>query len=74
VDAGIAYLAFTRLRRLFFPVLVFLIEQAAINGTRAWRAWRTSGKVLWTIPVMIALIGAAVVVAVRERLEPDPHL
>lgn len=73
VDAGIAYLAFTRPRRLLFPVLAFLIEQLLVNGSHAWRTWRTSGEVLWGIPVMIALIGAAVVVALRERLRTDPQ-
>jgi len=67
VDSGIAYLAFTRTRRVFFPVLAFLIEQVLVNGTYAWRTWRTSGEVLWTIPVMIVTIGAAAAVALQER-------
>ena len=68
VDAGIAFVGFTRPRRLFVPVLAFLIEQILINGTEAWRTWRTSGEILWLVPVMIVLIGLAAAVALRERL------
>jgi hypothetical protein len=67
VDAGIAFLAFTRPRRLFVPLLAFLVEQILINGSHAWRTWRTSGDMLWTIPIMIALVGAATIIALRER-------
>jgi hypothetical protein len=67
VDALIAYLAVRRPERLFMPLVVFLIEQVAVNGTYAWRTWRTTGEIVWAIPVMIAVIGAATVIAAQER-------
>jgi hypothetical protein len=72
VDAGIAYLAFTRPRRVFIPLLAMLIEQIVVNGSSAWRTWCTSGEILWSIPLMIALMFAASIVARQERLEADP--
>ena len=71
VDAGIAFLAFTRPHRLFVPVLAFLIEQALINGTEAWGAWRDSREVVWRIPLMIVLIGAATVIAWLARVSTE---
>ena len=67
VDALIAYLGFRRPDRLFLPLLAFLIEQCAVNGTFAWRRWRTTGEILWIVPVMVLLIAAATVIAARER-------
>jgi len=67
VDASIACIGFTRPHRLFIPLLAFLIEQVAVNGTYAWRTWRGSGEILWMIPAMIVLIGAATAVALQER-------
>jgi hypothetical protein len=67
VDALIAFLAITRPHRLLIPLLAFLIEQILINGAYAWRTWRTTGEILWVVPVMIALIAAARVIAARER-------
>jgi len=70
-DALIAYLAFRRPERLFVPLLAFLIEQVAVNGTFAWRAWRTTGAVAWGVPVTILLISAAMVIAAREHRAAD---
>jgi hypothetical protein len=72
-DAAIAFIGFSRPHRLFFPALMFLIEQIAINGTYAWRTWRVSGRILWSIPVMIVLIGAAAVIALQERRSAAAH-
>jgi hypothetical protein len=72
VDGVIAFIGFTDRRRLFVPVLAFLVEQIVINGSEAWRTWRASGEILWLVPVTIVVIGVAAGVSLRERLRGAP--
>lgn len=66
-DALITYLAFRHPQRLFVPLVIFLAEQVVVNGSFAVRAWRTRGEIVWTVPVMLVLISAAIVIAAQER-------
>ena len=70
VDALIATLAVRRPDRLFIPLAAFFVEQAAVNGTMAWRHWSAHREIVWPVVVVLPLLLGATVIAARESRRP----
>jgi hypothetical protein len=56
VDAGLAALALRAPRRLWLPVLAFLVQQVTNHGAWAWRAWTDAHRIDWGLLVTLSFV------------------